>query len=125
MLPGLKTKKQKEKENKGIVQVEADFLSRYIIMYCVGHQSLCLVYYQLSYCFLWKEGNISFNNTLNTFEYGYNYGIRHIVNDHSYSERGTPMLHCIRYEPGNMKTIVLGFFSFSFVKDHFKILATE
>ena len=34
-----------------------------------------------------KEGNILFNNALNTF-YLRLYGVRHIVNDHSDSKRG-------------------------------------
>ena len=34
-----------------------------------------------------KEGNVLFNNTLNTF-YLRLYGIRHMVKDHSDSERG-------------------------------------
>ena len=39
---------------------------------------------------LWKEGNILFNDTLNTF-YLRSYGIRHMVKDHSDSERGIPL----------------------------------
>ena len=35
----------------------------------------------------WKEGNVLFNDTLNTF-YLQLYGIRHIGKDHSDSERG-------------------------------------
>ena len=38
----------------------------------------------------WKEGNVSFNNTLNTF-YLWLYGVRHMVKDHSDSERGNPL----------------------------------
>ena len=37
-----------------------------------------------------KEGNVLFNNTLNTF-YLRLYGIRHMVKDHSDSERGNPL----------------------------------
>ena len=37
-----------------------------------------------------KEGNILFNDTLNTF-YLRSYGIRHMVKDHSDSERGIPL----------------------------------
>ena len=33
-----------------------------------------------------KEGNVLFNDTLNTF-----YGVRHMVKDHSDSERGNPL----------------------------------
>ena len=38
-----------------------------------------------------KEGNVSFNDALNTF-YLWLYGIRHMVKDHSDSERGNPLL---------------------------------
>ena len=38
-----------------------------------------------------KEGNILFNDALNTF-YLRLYGIRHTVKDHSNSERGNPLL---------------------------------
>ena len=37
-----------------------------------------------------KEGNVLFNNALNTFSLRL-YGVRHIVKDHSYSERGNPL----------------------------------
>ena len=37
-----------------------------------------------------KEGNVLFNDTLNTF-YLRLYGIRHMVKDHSDSERGNPL----------------------------------
>ena len=39
----------------------------------------------------WKEGNVLFNDTLNTF-YLWLYGIEHMVKDHSDSERGNPLL---------------------------------
>ena len=35
----------------------------------------------------WKEGNVLFNNPLNTF-YLWLYGVGHMVKDHSDSERG-------------------------------------
>ena len=38
-----------------------------------------------------KEGNVLFNDTLNTF-YLRLYGVGHIVKDHSDSERGNPLL---------------------------------
>ena len=38
-----------------------------------------------------KEGSVLFNNTLNTF-YLHLYGVRHMVKDHSDSERGNPLL---------------------------------
>ena len=37
-----------------------------------------------------KEGNVLFNDTLNTF-YLRLYGVGHMVNDHSDSERGNPL----------------------------------
>ena len=37
-----------------------------------------------------KEGNVLFNNALNTF-YLWLYGIRHMVKYHTYSERGNPL----------------------------------
>ena len=37
-----------------------------------------------------KEGNVLFNDTLNTF-YLRSYGIRHMVKDHSDSEKGNPL----------------------------------
>ena len=37
-----------------------------------------------------KEGNVVFNDALNTF-YLRLYGVRHIVKDHSDSERGNPL----------------------------------
>ena len=40
----------------------------------------------------WKEGNVLFNDALNTF-YLQLYGVRHMVNDHSDSERGTCCCH--------------------------------
>ena len=38
-----------------------------------------------------KEGNVLFNEQLNTF-YLRLYGVRHMVKDHSDSERGNPLL---------------------------------
>ena len=38
----------------------------------------------------WKEGNVLFNDALNTFHLRL-YGIRHMVKDHSDSERGNPL----------------------------------
>ena len=37
-----------------------------------------------------KEGNVLFNNALNTF-YLQLYGVRHMVKDHSDSEKGNPL----------------------------------
>ena len=38
-----------------------------------------------------KEGNVLFNDALNTF-YLRLYGVRHMVKDHSGSEKGNPLL---------------------------------
>ena len=38
-----------------------------------------------------KEGNVLFNDALNTF-YLWLYGVRHMVKDHSDSERGNTLL---------------------------------
>ena len=37
-----------------------------------------------------KEGNVLFNDALNTF-YSRLYGVRHMVKDHSDSEKGNPL----------------------------------
>ena len=49
----------------------------------------CLFIYLVIRTFVryWKEGNVLFNNALNTF-YLQLYGVRHMVKDHSDSERG-------------------------------------
>ena len=39
-----------------------------------------------------QEGNVLFNDALNTF-YLRLYGVRHMVKDHSDSERGNPLRH--------------------------------
>ena len=43
--------------------------------------------------YLWKEGNVLFNDTLNALNTFYLrlYGIRHMVKDHSDSEKGNPL----------------------------------
>ena len=41
-------------------------------------------------CAVRKEGNVLFNDALNTF-YLRLYGVRHMVKDHSYSERENPL----------------------------------
>ena len=43
------------------------------------------------YIYMWKQGNVLFNDTLNTF-YLRLYGVRHMVKDHSDSERGNQLL---------------------------------
>ena len=42
------------------------------------------------YSLIWKEGNILFNEALKTFNLRL-YGVRHMVKDHSDSERGMPL----------------------------------
>ena len=66
----------------------------------IGKQSLNFIYLELIitkyYLFIYlqyvgrKEGNVLFNDTLNTF-YLRLYGVRHMVKDHSVSERGIPL----------------------------------
>ena len=51
---------------------------------------MCSVYHQnklKQICIVRKEGNVLFNNTLNTFCLLL-YGVRHLVKDHSDSENG-------------------------------------
>ena len=50
---------------------------------CVGG---CLIYFTIGR----KEGNVLFNDALNTF-YLRLYGVRHMVKDHSDSEKGNPL----------------------------------
>ena len=51
----------------------------------------CFMYLHTTARCKWrKEGNVLFNDTLNTF-YLRLYGVRHKVNDHSDSERGNPL----------------------------------
>ena len=49
-----------------------------------------------------KEGNVLFNDALNTF-YLWLYGVRHIVKDHSEGERGNPLLPHGQLFPINSK----------------------
>ena len=52
---------------------------------------VCCVYRFISVLMcLRKEGNVLFNDTLNTF-YLRLYGVRHMVKDHSDSEKGNPL----------------------------------
>ena len=61
--------------------------------------NLLLILHELLYLYslvslnsvLWSEENVLFNDALNTF-YLRLYGIRHMVKDHSDSERGNPLL---------------------------------
>ena len=54
------------------------------INFCVIMEIYCILYK------LTKEGNVLFNDALNTF-YLRLYDIRHMVKDHSDSERGNPL----------------------------------
>ena len=51
---------------------------------------LDLVLVVLIYIYGRKEGNVLFNDALNTF-YLRLYGVRHMVKDHSDSEKGNPL----------------------------------
>ena len=46
---------------------------------------------EIKYSVVMKEGNVLFNDALNTF-YLQLYGVGHMVNHHSDSERGNPLL---------------------------------
>ena len=50
------------------------------LFYLITHST------QIVFAVLWKEGNVLFNDALNTF-YLRLYGIRHMVKDHSDSKR--------------------------------------
>ena len=51
---------------------------------------LCVCMYVYVCVCVWKEGNVLFNDALNTFLFTL-YGVRHMVKDHSDSERGNPL----------------------------------
>ena len=55
--------------------------------YCNVLQENCALQYMKEGT---KEGNVLFNNTLNTF-YLRLYGVRHMVKDHSDNENGNPL----------------------------------
>ena len=57
----------------------------------VGHCQESNVYQADAKCIPVMEGNVLFNNLLNTF-YLRLYGIGHMVKDHSDSKRGNPLL---------------------------------
>ena len=65
-------------------------------MTCRLKRSKC--YYGCLWDFIWwyaatrKEGNVLFNDALNTF-YLWLYGVRHMVKDHSDSEKGNQLRH--------------------------------
>ena len=50
-----------------------------------------LSHHKLIYHKYWKEGYVLFNDTLSTFYY-WLYGVRHMVKNHSDSERGNLLL---------------------------------
>ena len=66
-------------------------------MFVILSRNICLSFCHetclLFVCVCWreKEGNVLFNDALNTF-YLRLYGIRHMVKDHSDSEKGNPLL---------------------------------
>ena len=55
-------------------------------------QSACgkCMFQHMEFCVRRKEGNVLFNNALNTF-YLWLYGVRHMIKDHSDSEKGNPL----------------------------------
>ena len=58
----------------------------YVCMYV--YMYLCMCMYVCMY--VEREGNVLFNDALNTF-YLRLYGVRHMVKDHSDSEKGNPL----------------------------------
>ena len=55
------------------------------------HTSSWIPIYTVYILLLWNgNGNVLFNDTLNTF-YLQLYGVKHVVKDHSDSERGNPL----------------------------------
>ena len=53
-----------------------------------------------------KEGNVLFNDALNTF-YLWLYGFRHVVKDHSDSEKGNPLPpHRLLFPINSMGSII-------------------
>ena len=64
-------------------------------MYCITHQNNFGILLIWQYCLLTnscireRERNVLFNDALNTF-YLRLYGVRHMVKDHSDSEKGNP-----------------------------------
>ena len=52
-----------------------------------------------------KEGNVLFNDALNTI-YLWLYGVRHMVKDHSDSERGNPLPHGLLFPISNKGSFI-------------------
>ena len=62
----------------------------YVCMYMNVYMYIYIYIYM--YMYIWKEGNVLFNDTLNTF-YLRLYSVRHMVKDHSDREKGNPLCH--------------------------------
>ena len=60
------------------------------MFYLTTHSTHFIYGYMASDIWLRKEGNVLFNDALNTF-YLRLYGVRHMVKDHSDSEKGNPL----------------------------------
>ena len=60
------------------------------VIHCTWHGHTTLHWSYVLLLNQWKEGNVLFNDALNTF-YLRLYGIRHMVKDHSDSEKGIPL----------------------------------
>ena len=92
--------------------------SRYIILYRLAFMSpgfaiyetswylllYCLISVSYQYQFTIQEGNVLFNDTLNTF-YLRLYGVGHMVQDHSDNEKGNPLLFSINSNGSFISTI--------------------
>ena len=76
------------------------FVSYRSMIYVVLRKVPFFLLFFKSYIYI-KEGNVLFNDTLNTF-YLRLYGIKHMVKDHSDSERGNPLsLHRLLFTINN------------------------
>ena len=65
---------------------KAMVLAARVLLYAPSHREDSTAFVTV----IWKEGNVLFNDTLNTFYLRLS-GIRHMVKDHSDSERGNPL----------------------------------
>ena len=75
------------RNNKLVVYV---CIYRFGHVYCRKKEGNVLFKDALNTFFIRKEGNVLFNDALNTF-YLRLYGVRHMVKDHSDSQRGNPL----------------------------------
>ena len=70
-------------------QVRPSYFTRSLFLFW-HHTHTCVLNKEERNVYLRKEGNVLFNDILNTF-YLRLYGVRHMVEDHTNSERGNPL----------------------------------